>query len=92
MADLIVRMAHGSTNETAGGDNVRLKAYIWRAEMMNPRRYGKKIGVGGTDDLPPVQTQQTINVAVLSIEQLEALQAALTGSGRVIEHEEEGEE
>jgi len=92
MSDLIVEMAHNSTNDTSGGDNVRLKAYQWRAETLNPRRYAKKVGVGGADDLPPVQTQQTINVAVLSIEQLEALQAALTGSGKLIEHEEEGEE
>jgi hypothetical protein len=60
----------------------------WMAGKMRPKRYGEKIGIGGTEDLPPVQMQQTINVAILSLEQLEALQAALIAPGNMIEHEE----
>lgn len=41
----------------------------WRAKAVNPRRYGDKVAVGGSDDLPPIKAA--------SDEQLEARIAAL---------------
>jgi hypothetical protein len=29
--------------------------YRWRAKAVNPRKYGDKVGIGGAEDLPPVQ-------------------------------------
>lgn len=37
----------------------------------DPKRYGDKIAVGGSDDMPPVQTK--VDVTGLSVEQLRAL-------------------
>jgi hypothetical protein len=60
---------------------MRIDARKWMAGKMRPKKYGDKIQVGGADDLPPVRTTSTLDVASLTIEQLEALQAALGGQG-----------
>jgi hypothetical protein len=73
--------------EALGRARLRIDTRKWLMAKHKPRKYGEKLAVGGADDLPPVAMQQTINVAVLSLEQLEALQAALVGSGRLIDHD-----
>jgi hypothetical protein len=51
----------------------------WMAGKMRPKKYGDKFAVGGAEDLPPIQTSSTLDISKLTIEQLEALKAALTG-------------
>lgn len=44
----------------------------WRAKAANPRRYGDKVALGGSDDLPPMQTRSVVS---LSNEELLAIAA-----------------
>ena len=44
----------------------------WRAKAANPRRYGDKVALGGSDDLPPMQTRTAVS---LSNEELLAIAA-----------------
>lgn len=51
----------------------------WVLGRIKPKKYGDKLAVGGAEDMPPIQTQNQLDVSKLTLEQLEALKAALTG-------------
>ena len=56
---------------------LRLEQRRWYAEKLRPKVYGPKIAVGGAPDLPPIQTTKQLDVSNLSLEELDALGAAL---------------
>lgn len=67
------------------GENIqrsklRLEQRRWYAEKLRPKVYGPKIAVGGAPDLPPIKTTSQLDVSDLTLEQLEALGAALQSS------------
>ena len=67
------------------GENImrskmRLEQRRWYAEKLRPKVYGPKIAIGGAPDLPPIQTTNQLDVSNLTLDQLEALGAALQGS------------
>jgi len=67
------------------GENIqrskmRLEQRRWYAEKLRPKVYGPKIAIGGAPDLPPIQTTNQLDVSNLTLEQLEALGAALQSS------------
>jgi hypothetical protein len=39
--------------------------YRWRAKCYAPKEYGDKVGVGGTDDLPPIDAVVTIRRVIV---------------------------
>jgi hypothetical protein len=45
----------------------------WKAQMANPRRYGSKVAVGGSEDLPPIETKSSLDMSGLNDDQLRAL-------------------
>jgi len=63
--------------EAIARTKLRVDTRKWIASKILPR-YGDKVAVGGDDTMPPIRTQQTIDVSGLTLEQLEALQAAFS--------------
>jgi hypothetical protein len=61
-------------------NRLRVDARKWVAAKLLPKVYGDKIAVGGADDLPPVQVQQTIDPSKLSSAALAEILAAKNGS------------
>jgi hypothetical protein len=61
-------------------NRLRVDARKWVASKLLPKVYGDKIAVGGADDLPPVQVQQTIDPSKLSSAALAEILAAKNGS------------
>lgn len=64
------------------GENImrtkmRLEQRRWYAEKLRPKVYGPKIAIGGTPDLPPIQMTNQLDVSSLSLDELDALGAAL---------------
>ncbi len=50
--------------------------FRWRAAKIAPRDYGDKLAIGGTNDLPPVQTVAKLDVSGLSTEALAEIMRA----------------
>lgn len=48
----------------------------------NPRKWGEKVAVGGTDDLPPMKGEATLNVTGLSTAALAEIMAAKDAAER----------
>lgn len=42
---------------------VRIDVRKWALGKMNPRKYGEKFAIGGSDDLPAIKTQDVTDVA-----------------------------
>ena len=59
---------------------VRIDTRLRLIGKWNSRVYGDKVAVGGTPDLPPIQMTKQLDVSNLTLDQLEALGAALQGS------------
>jgi len=55
---------------------LRLEQRRWFAEKLLPKKYGAKMAIGGANDLPPVKTEQTLDVSGLPTEVLAAIMAA----------------
>lgn len=81
-ADRIAQIAEGTIDGTYDpkAARVAIDAYKWTAAKLKPRVYGDKLQLGGAADLPPIQTTNTLDVSSLTLEQLDALQLALTAS------------
>lgn len=67
------------------GENIqrsrmRLEQRRWYAEKLRPKVYGPKIAIGGAPDLPPIQTTNQLDISNLTLEELDALGAALQKS------------
>lgn len=75
--DIANRTLRGEYDPKAA--RVALDANKWIAAKLKPVKYADKFAVGGAAEMPPIQTQvtTTLNIEGLSVEQLEALQAAL---------------
>lgn len=56
---------------------VAIEAYKWAAGKRKPKVYGEKLALGGSDDMAPIRTTNQLDVSGLSLEELEALGAAL---------------
>lgn len=74
MSDII---EDAETSEDLARARLKIDTMKWMLGKMRPKKYGDKIAIGGAEDLPPVKTQSTLDVSNLTLEQLEALQAAL---------------
>lgn len=46
-------------------DRLRIETRKWLASKLKPKKYGDKIAVGGTDDLPPVKTVSRVELVAL---------------------------
>lgn len=71
-------------NEHVARSKLRLEQRRWLAQKFWPKVYGDKVAVvGGDDDDKPIRVSHELDVSNLSLEQLEALEAALkTALGR----------
>lgn len=56
--------------------------YRWRASKIAPREYGDKVAIGGADDLPPIETKSTLDVAGLSTAALAEIMSIKDASGK----------
>ena len=56
---------------------VRIDTRLRLIGKWNSRVYGEKMAVGGAPDLPPIQMTKQLDVSALTLEQLDALGAAL---------------
>ncbi len=66
--------------EAVARSKLRLEQRRWYAEKLRPKVYGSKVAVGGAADMPPIQTTSKLDVSGLTLEQLDALGAALQKS------------
>ena len=66
--------------EAVARSKLRLEQRRWYAEKLRPKVYGAKVAVGGDPDAPPIRTTTQLDVSNLSLEELEALGAALQKS------------
>lgn len=55
---------------------LRIETRKWLASKLYPRRYSEKVAIGGSDELPPIQTNAT---GQLSISPAEAYQRLVKG-------------
>lgn len=62
-ADACVHMADAATPEDWQVVKLRIWARQWRASKLASRRYGDKLALGGAADLPPIQSNVTIDAA-----------------------------
>ena len=76
--DELVDIADEATPDNVQVQRLRVDTRKWAASKLKSKRYGDKLQVGGAADLPPIQTRNTLDVSALTLEQLDALQAALT--------------
>jgi len=62
--DEIVEIADGAGSDKAAIQKARLRiwARIEAAQRLKPKLYGLKMGIGGAEDLPPVQTNATVTL------------------------------
>jgi hypothetical protein len=75
IADVAQSVIEGGLDPNAA--RVAIDAYKWSAGKRRPRRYGEKLEVENTGT---VQVTHTLDVSNLTLEQLDALEAAL-GNG-----------
>jgi acyl-homoserine lactone acylase PvdQ len=54
---------------------LRVDARKWMLSKMLPKKYGERLAIGGHEDMPPLQTEATLNVAGLSTAALAELMA-----------------
>jgi hypothetical protein len=59
---------------------VAIDAYKWAAGKRKPKVYGEKLAIGGDADAPAIKTTTQLDVSNLSLDQLDALGAALQAS------------
>lgn len=78
MDDKILDTADACTIETANADRVKIGAYQWRAERLEPKKYGARSALALTDgDGGPVKILAKLSDAELAI--LEAILAKANG-------------
>ncbi len=70
------------TPEQIAQARLKIDTMKWMLGKMRPKKYGDKLAIGGTDELPPIRTQSTLDVSNLTLEQLDALQAAFKGGDK----------
>lgn len=63
--------------EAVARSKLRLEQRRWYAEKLRPKVYGTKVAIGGASDLPPIKTAKQLDVSELSLDELNALGAAL---------------
>lgn len=78
--DELLEIADEATPDNVQVQRLRVDTRKWAASKLKSKRYGDKLQVGGAADLPPIQTRNTLDVSNLTMEQLDALQSALTAT------------
>lgn len=78
IGDIAERVVKGEVDAQAA--RVAIDAYKWAAGKRKPKVYGEKMMVGGAADMEPIKTTTQLDVSNLSLEQLDALSAALQAS------------
>ena len=76
LADECLEIADEKTADPADR-RVRIDTRLRLIGKWNSRVYGDKVAVGGTPDLPPIQMTNQLDVSSLSLDELDALGAAL---------------
>ena len=63
--DEIVEIADNCKNDRDAIQKAKLRIYarIEAAQRLKPKQFGLKMGLGGVDDLPPIQTNSTVTVS-----------------------------
>lgn len=78
IGDIAERVVRGDVDPQAA--RVAIDAYKWAAGKRKPKVYGEKMMVGGSADMDPIKTTTQLDVSNLTLEQLDALGAALQAS------------
>jgi hypothetical protein len=78
IGDIAEQVVQGKVDPHAA--RVAIDAYKWAAGKRKPKVYGEKMMVGGSADMEPIRTTTQLDVSNLSLEELEALGAALQKS------------
>ncbi len=78
IGDIAEQVVQGKVDPQAA--RVAIDAYKWAAGKRKPRVYGEKLAVGGDPDAAPIRTTTQLDVSNLSLDELEALGAALQKS------------
>lgn len=78
IGDIAERVVKGEVDPNAA--RVAIDAYKWAAGKRKPKVYGEKMMVGGSADMDPIKTTTQLDVSNLTLEQLDALGAALQAS------------
>lgn len=78
IGDIAERVVKGEVDPQAA--RVAIDAYKWAAGKRKPKVYGEKMMVGGSADMDPIKTTTQLDVSSLTLEQLDALGAALQAS------------
>ena len=76
LADECIEIADDTKCDPADR-RVRIDTRLRLIGKWNSRVYGEKMAVGGAPDLPPIQMTKQLDVSALTLEQLDALGAAL---------------
>lgn len=68
--DWMKRNAEGDAGWVANGENVqrsrvRIDTRKWLASKLKPKKYGEKLAVGGSDDMPPIRNVTRIELVDL---------------------------
>lgn len=75
IGDIAEQVVQGKVDPQAA--RVAIDAYKWAAGKRKPKVYGEKLAIGGDADAPPIQTTSKLDISGLSLEELDALGAAL---------------
>jgi len=70
-------LGYAINGENANRSRLRIDTRKWLLGKLKPKKYGEKFQVGGAEDLPPIQTQSTVDIKSLNLskEELTALKA-----------------
>ena len=81
LADEIVEIADevsATSSEAIAKARLRVDARKWYASKLAPKRFGDKLGIGGADDLPPIDVKPQMNDAETAVHLAKILASAGT--------------
>lgn len=73
LEDIGERAAKAKSATKVAGLRLQSENRKWLLARLAPRKYGEKLALGGAEDLPPLQTESTLDVSGLTPEQLRAI-------------------
>lgn len=90
----IIAIADASTPETVQVDRLRIDTRKWAMARLAPRKYGDRLAVGGSTDMPPIQTESktVLDLSDLSMEELDVLEKVMRRAGALLPQEIEDAE
>jgi hypothetical protein len=90
----IIAIADASTPETVQVDRLRIDTRKWAMARLAPKKYSDRLAIGGSADMPPIQTQSVtrIDLSCLSLDELDVLEKVLRQNGALLPREIEDAE